>query len=48
VSHEEAVNAAKAGLLVEHSVPCSKDDPHARPDLNRAIRVLHESTPRKP
>ncbi len=44
VSWQEAVIARKAGLLVEWYVPCSKDDPLALPDLNRAI----ESSPRAP
>lgn len=42
VSFRDAENAAKAGLAAEFWIPCTKDDPHAMPDLNRAI--LHEST----
>jgi hypothetical protein len=47
VSFEEAVKAAQAGLSVEHWIPCAKDDPHAMPDLNRAVKMLHESTEHK-
>ncbi len=45
VSHEEAVKAAQAGSSVEYWAPCTKDDPHAMPDLNRAM--LYETPKRR-
>jgi len=42
-SHEEIVKASQTGLKPPSWIPCAKDDPNAIPDLNRAIKVLHQT-----
>ena len=37
VAFSEAMAAKEAGQKVEMWVPCDEDDPHAMPDLNRAV-----------
>lgn len=44
LSHEEGVDASRAGQWV----PCSKDDPDAMPDLNRAIKHIRATVRRNP
>ncbi len=43
VSFPEALDAKEAGRKVEMWVPCGKDDPHAMPDVNRAIASQRQS-----
>jgi hypothetical protein len=37
VAFSKAMAAKEAGQKVEMWVPCNEDDPHAMPDLNRAV-----------